>query len=90
MRAEARQVLHPDCSRVDARRSGIHHRRALRTAHSGTAYQLGDLSRLRLDLRLEVAFTFYAIDIVAWDVFFGLALLFAVPAFAGRVDAIWV
>ncbi|MDT4922488.1 MAG: hypothetical protein QOG01_201, partial [Pseudonocardiales bacterium] len=25
--------------------------------------------------------TFYAIDIVAWDVFFGLALLFAVPAF---------
>jgi hypothetical protein len=25
---------------------------------------------------------FYAIDIVAWDVFFGLALLFAVPAFA--------
>lgn len=26
--------------------------------------------------------TFYAIDIVAWDVFFGLALLFAVPAFA--------
>jgi hypothetical protein len=27
--------------------------------------------------------TFYAIDIVAWDVFFGLALLFAVPAFAG-------
>ena len=34
--------------------------------------------------------TFYAIDIVAWDVFFGLALLFAVPAFAGRIDAIWV
>jgi hypothetical protein len=30
---------------------------------------------------------FYAIDIVAWDVFFGLALLFAVPAFAGRRDA---
>ena len=26
--------------------------------------------------------TFYAIDIVAWDVFFGLSLLFAVPAFA--------
>lgn len=25
---------------------------------------------------------FYAIDIVAWDVFFGLALLFAAPAFA--------
>jgi hypothetical protein len=34
--------------------------------------------------------TFYAIDIVAWDVFFGLALLFAVPAFADRADAIWV
>jgi hypothetical protein len=33
--------------------------------------------------------TFYAIDIVAWDVFFGLALLFAVPAFADRADA-WV
>jgi hypothetical protein len=31
--------------------------------------------------------TFYAIDIVAWDVFFGLALLFAVPAFAHRSDA---
>jgi hypothetical protein len=28
--------------------------------------------------------TFYAIDIVAWDVFFGLALLFAVPAFTRR------
>jgi hypothetical protein len=25
---------------------------------------------------------FYAIDIAAWDIFFGLALLFAVPAFA--------
>jgi len=24
----------------------------------------------------------YAVDIVAWDVFFGLAVLFAVPAFA--------
>jgi hypothetical protein len=34
--------------------------------------------------------TFYAVDIVAWDVFFGLALLFAVPAFADRIDAIWV
>jgi hypothetical protein len=31
--------------------------------------------------------TFYAIDIVAWDVFFGLALLFAVPAFARQGDA---
>lgn len=31
--------------------------------------------------------TFYAIDIVAWDVFFALALLFAVPAFAHRSDA---
>lgn len=31
--------------------------------------------------------TFYAIDIVAWDVFFGLSLLFAVPAFAHRRDA---
>ncbi len=31
--------------------------------------------------------TFYAIDIVAWDVFFGLALLFAVPAFTHRGDA---
>jgi hypothetical protein len=30
---------------------------------------------------------FYAIDIAAWDIFFGLALLFAVPAFAGRRDA---
>jgi hypothetical protein len=34
--------------------------------------------------------TFYAIDIVAWDVFFGLALLFAVPAFAHRRDAMLV
>jgi hypothetical protein len=34
--------------------------------------------------------TFYAIDIVAWDVFFGLALLFAVPAFARRGDAMLV
>jgi hypothetical protein len=34
--------------------------------------------------------TFYAIDIAAWDIFFGLALLFAVPAFADRADAIWV
>lgn len=34
--------------------------------------------------------TFYAIDIVAWDVFFGLALLFAVPAFARRGDALLV
>jgi hypothetical protein len=24
----------------------------------------------------------YAVDIAAWDIFFGLALLFAVPAFA--------
>ena len=32
--------------------------------------------------------TFYAIDIVAWDVFFALALLFAVPAFA-RTEAKW-
>lgn len=31
--------------------------------------------------------TFYAIDIAAWDVFFGLSLLFAVPAFAHRADA---
>jgi hypothetical protein len=31
--------------------------------------------------------TFYAIDIVAWDIFFALALLFAVPAFAHREDA---
>jgi len=31
--------------------------------------------------------TFYAIDIAAWDIFFGLALLFAVPAFTGRGDA---
>jgi hypothetical protein len=31
--------------------------------------------------------TFYAIDIVAWDAFFGLSLLFAVPAFAHRRDA---
>ena len=31
--------------------------------------------------------TFYAIDIVAWDVFFGLSLLFAVPAFAHRRSA---
>jgi len=30
--------------------------------------------------------TFYAIDIVAWDVFFGLSLLFAAPAFAHRSD----
>jgi hypothetical protein len=28
--------------------------------------------------------TFYAIDIAAWDIFFGLALLFAVPAFMAR------
>jgi hypothetical protein len=34
--------------------------------------------------------TFYAIDIVAWDVFFGLALLFAVPAFAHWGDAMLV
>jgi hypothetical protein len=34
--------------------------------------------------------TFYAIDVVAWDVFFGLSLLFAVPAFAHRKDATFV
>jgi hypothetical protein len=28
----------------------------------------------------------YAVDIVAWDVFFGLSLLFAVPAFARKSD----
>ena len=28
----------------------------------------------------------YAVDIVAWDLFFGLALLFAVPAFRRRSD----
>jgi hypothetical protein len=33
---------------------------------------------------------FYAIGIAAWDIFFGLALLFAVPAFAAWGDAIWV
>jgi hypothetical protein len=32
--------------------------------------------------------TFYAIDIVAWDVFFALSLLFAVPAFARSSDGI--
>jgi hypothetical protein len=32
--------------------------------------------------------TFYAIDIVAWDVFFGLSLLFAVPAFTRPSDAL--
>jgi hypothetical protein len=31
--------------------------------------------------------TFYAIDIVAWDVFFALAVLFAVPAFARQGKA---
>jgi hypothetical protein len=31
--------------------------------------------------------TVYAIDIVAWDVFFGLSLLFAAPAFARSRDA---
>jgi hypothetical protein len=31
--------------------------------------------------------TFYAIDIVAWDVFFGLSLLFAVPTFTHRRGA---
>jgi hypothetical protein len=30
---------------------------------------------------------FYAIDIVAWDVFVGLSLLFAAPAFRGARDA---
>jgi hypothetical protein len=30
----------------------------------------------------------YAVDIVAWDVFFGLSLLFAVPAFARKQDRI--
>jgi hypothetical protein len=34
--------------------------------------------------------TFYAIDIVAWDIFFGLALLFAVPAFVRGRDAVLV
>jgi hypothetical protein len=34
--------------------------------------------------------TFYAIDIVAWDVFFGLSLLFAVPAFAHRSSATFI
>ena len=28
----------------------------------------------------------YGIDIVAWDIFFGLALLFAVPAFTRKSD----
>ncbi len=32
--------------------------------------------------------TFYAIDIAAWDVFFGLSLLFAVPAFTRPSDAL--
>jgi len=32
--------------------------------------------------------TFYAIDIIAWDVFFALSLLFAVPAFVRPSDAI--
>jgi hypothetical protein len=30
---------------------------------------------------------FYAVDIVAWDVFLGLSLLFAAPAFRGARDA---
>jgi hypothetical protein len=34
--------------------------------------------------------TFYAIDIAAWDVFFALAVLFAVPAFARRGDSLLV
>jgi hypothetical protein len=32
--------------------------------------------------------TFYAIDIAAWDVFFGLSLLFAVPAFTRPSEAL--
>jgi hypothetical protein len=32
--------------------------------------------------------TLYAIDIAAWDVFFGLSLLFAVPAFTRPSDAL--
>ena len=32
----------------------------------------------------------YALDILAWDVFFALAVLFAAPAFSGNRLAVWI
>jgi hypothetical protein len=55
VRAEASEALYPHGTRMDVRRSCIHHRRALRAAHGGPPHQLGHLPRIFVDLRLEVA-----------------------------------
>jgi hypothetical protein len=43
-----------------------------------------DLTRSVLFLSFKWPSVAYALDIVAWDVFFGLAMLFAAPVFSGR------
>ena len=42
-----------------------------------------DLARSALFLSFKWPSAAYALDIVAWDVFFGLAMLFAAPVFSG-------
>ncbi len=42
-----------------------------------------DLARSALFLSFKWPSVAYAVDIVAWDVFFGLAMLFAAPVFSG-------
>jgi hypothetical protein len=42
-----------------------------------------DLTRSALFLSFKWPSVAYALDIVAWDVFFGLAMLFAAPVFSG-------
>jgi hypothetical protein len=42
-----------------------------------------DLARSALFLSFKWPSVAYALDIVAWDVFFGLAMLFAAPVFSG-------
>lgn len=49
-----------------------------------------DLSWLPLVLSFEWPSVAYAIDILAWDVFFALSVLFAAPVFGGSRLALWV
>jgi hypothetical protein len=42
-----------------------------------------DLARSALFLSFKWPSVAYVLDIVAWDVFFGLAMLFAAPVFSG-------
>ena len=45
--------------------------------------EFAELSELSLMLSFEWSSVAYALDILAWDVFFALSMLFAAPVFSG-------